>query len=149
MTASIVSVVLVEGTVMADKIKCSDCEHRYAVGKSKRCKICQRHNTRRIKHSAHLKATYGIGIEEYDAMFRRQAGKCAICRGGTSKNFLATDHNHKTGEVRGLLCATCNKVLGKFRDDPERFYRAAHYLKSPPSRQVINSRDWSRYADNQ
>ena len=122
--------------------KCSDCGFRYAVGKSKRCKICQRRNTKRTKHSAHLKATYGITIKEYDVMFKLQGGKCAICGGGTSKNFLATDHDHKTGEIRGLLCATCNKVLGRFRDDSDRFYHAARYLEWPPAREIPHHNDW-------
>jgi len=133
---------------MTSRARCKDCDYRYAVARSKRCKICQRKNARRTRHSAHLKATYGISISDYDSMLRLQCGVCAICGGGTSKNFLATDHDHATGEVRGLLCANCNKVLGRFRDRAGTFRRAADYLDSPPARKVLKKKDWSRYADN-
>lgn len=130
------------------KAKCPDCKIRYRVGKSPRCNICRKRRVRRQRHDAHLRATYGITIAEYDRMSEMLQHRCAICGGGTSKNFLATDHDHRTGEVRGLLCANCNKTLGKFRDDAERFRRAADYLDDPPSRQVLKSRNWSRFADN-
>jgi len=80
-------------------------------------------------------------------MLELQEGTCAICGGGTSKKFLATDHDHKTGEVRGLLCANCNKTLGRFRDDPQRFRNAADYLDQPPSRKVLKKRNWGKFAD--
>ena len=81
-------------------------------------------------------------------MHEMQGESCAICNGGTSKHFLAVDHDHRTGEVRGLLCANCNKVLGRFRDSVERFRRAAAYLDNPPARNVLTKRDWSRFADH-
>ena len=128
--------------------QCTDCTHRYAVGKSPRCNPCRKQRTRRTSHDAHLKQTYGIRIADYDALLAMQRGTCAICNGGTSKHFLAVDHDHKTGEVRGLLCANCNKTLGKFRDNASRFRRAANYLDIPPARQVLEDRDWSRFADD-
>ena len=133
---------------MTSRTRCKDCEYRYAVARSVRCKICQRKNARRTRHSAHLKATYGINITDYDRMLELQDGGCAICGGGTSKNFLAVDHDHRSGEVRGLLDANCNKTLGRFRDDPQRFRNAADYLDSPPARKVLKKRDWSRFADH-
>lgn len=60
-----------------------------------------------------LKAKYGITPEVYDAMFKQQNGVCKICKQterGRYKN-LAVDHNHRTGEVRGLLCRRCNLGL--------------------------------------
>jgi hypothetical protein len=119
------------------KKRCIDCEYRYAVGKSPRCNVCRKRRVRRQAHNTHLKATYGITIDEYDQLFESQDGTCWICDGGTSKRFLAVDHDHKTGEVRGLLCATCNKTLGKFRDNPERFDKAAAYLRTPPASTVL------------
>jgi len=79
---------------------------------------------------AYLKRTYGITIEQYDAMLEAQGGKCAIC--GTQNcrtgKRLAVDHDHITGEVRGVLCYRCNTALGKFRDDPQILAKAIDYL---------------------
>jgi hypothetical protein len=83
-----------------------------------------------------LTRRYGIGDDEVAAMMEAQAGLCPICRRpmGTKPHV---DHNHATGEVRGLLCFTCNVGLGNFGDDVERLERAAAYLRgdlTAPSR---------------
>ena len=84
---------------------------------------------RRSKHNSHLKKAYGITIEDYDKILESQKGKCAICHGGTTKRFLATDHNHKNGNVRGLLCGSCNGALARFRDNITNLRRAVRYMK--------------------
>jgi len=57
---------------------------------------------------------YGITLEEYNDMFIEQDGCCAICGIHQSElNYsLCVDHNHETGNVRGLLCRGCNANLG-------------------------------------
>jgi len=66
-------------------------------------------------------------------MLTVQNGQCAICGtndpGGGYKNF-AVDHNHISGEVRGLLCTRCNRGLGLFKDDPVLTQLATNYLRS-------------------
>lgn len=81
------------------------------------------------KRDARLRHTYGISLDEYEAMWRRQCGLCAVCERPESEKRLAVDHDHVTGEVRGLLCQHCNH-LGKFRDAPTLLTTAATYLKS-------------------
>lgn len=60
-----------------------------------------------------LKRLYGITMEEYEAMWKRQGGKCAICGVSENGRKLSVDHSHKTGKVRELLCQHCNVVLGQ------------------------------------
>jgi hypothetical protein len=82
-----------------------------------------------------LQKNYGITIEQYDAMLEAQGGVCAICKrppkgGNTSSKNLNVDHDHKTGERRGLLCNDCNPALGKFQDSPQLLRAAAAYLEN-------------------
>ena len=80
-----------------------------------------------------LKLLFDLTPEEYDRILAFQGGRCAICpREPTEKMRLSVDHNHKTGEVRGLLCWLCNVALGKFRDDYVLLNAAAQYVNDPP-----------------
>ena len=76
---------------------------------------------------------YGLKDREYKSMLEKQKGRCAICRtdkpGGAGKK-LHVDHNHRIGQVRGLLCQKCNNGLGLFNDDPEILERAINYLRN-------------------
>ncbi|MCK9571543.1 endonuclease VII domain-containing protein [Candidatus Pacearchaeota archaeon] len=85
---------------------------------------------------------YGISPQEYGDILKLQGGGCAICGAEQSKDKckrsksktgtrrLHVDHDHKTGRVRGILCASCNIAIGKFGDDPELLYRASLYLRT-------------------
>ena len=74
---------------------------------------------------------YGFWLEkeDYDAKVRMQDGECMICGGDNNGKTLHTDHDHKTGNVRDLLCKGCNKALGMMNDDPDRLRAAADYLE--------------------
>jgi hypothetical protein len=74
------------------------------------------------------KRKYGVTRDQYNTRLQEQDGVCAICQREDPHRALAVDHDHKTGEVRGLLCADCNTALGKFQDDPEVLHRAKTYL---------------------
>jgi hypothetical protein len=79
-----------------------------------------------------LKATYGISYKEYKTMLEAQNGQCAICGTTSTGNRKAfhVDHDHETGEVRGLLCGNCNSGIGNLRDDIGLLKRAIQYLES-------------------
>ncbi len=75
---------------------------------------------------------YGLTLEDKEEMLQAQGGKCPICekqleegRGGTS-----IDHDHSTKRVRGILCGTCNVMLGDFQEDLNILQSAVSYLKS-------------------
>ncbi len=86
-------------------------------------------------HRGHnLKRDFGITLAQYQAIFVAQGGACASCkmpeedrRDGNAK-WLAVDHDHKTGAIRGLLCTACNTGIGQFVDDPALLRAAADYL---------------------
>ena len=72
----------------------------------------------------------GITKEQYEIVFNKQNGKCAICeKFSKDKHALAMDHNHKTNEFRGLLCKECNRALGLFGDNIKVLTNAVLYLK--------------------
>jgi hypothetical protein len=92
---------------------------------------------------------YGITSDEYADMLAAQNGVCAICslpertlsNRGNLKS-LSVDHDHATGEVRGLLCDDCNVALGRMHDGADRLISAAMYLTTrgaPEARLVTDS----------
>lgn len=79
----------------------------------------------------HLKTKFGITPEQYDELLDRQGGVCAICSKSPEEEgqSLAVDHDHKSGEIRGLLCRYCNhRVIGRHRD-ANLLRRMAAYLE--------------------
>lgn len=79
------------------------------------------------------KRQYGIGLEDYLDLLDAQDGGCAICRGAANgRGLFHVDHCHRTGRIRGLLCAKCNLLLGHAEDSTERLRAAIYYLIDPP-----------------
>jgi Recombination endonuclease VII len=89
-----------------------------------------RNPQKRAEYQAKL---YGLTREEVRAMWEAQEGKCAICERPAAecvRGVLAIDHDHVSGQVRKLLCMSCNGMLGMARDDPAVLERGADYLKA-------------------
>lgn len=97
-----------------------------------RCKAC----TSMASHARRLEDNYGIDPTEYSRIFYDvQGGRCAICRNQPRTIRFAVDHDHQTGEVRGILCKRCNHdLLGGGHDDVVTLFRAIQYLLFPPAR---------------
>lgn len=76
----------------------------------------------------YLKKKYGITEKDYNILLKKNNGGCWICGRKPKKRRLCVDHNHKTGQVRGLLCYKCNYGLPWFNDDPELLMKANKYL---------------------
>lgn len=77
-----------------------------------------------------LQFRYGISLEERNTKLSLQKGQCAICLkpfGEFSRPNV--DHNHETGQVRGLLCQNCNAGLGMFQDSSKLLELASAYLR--------------------
>lgn len=92
------------------------------------CKSCmsELHSTSRAAMRHWAKKTYGLSLEEYDAL-RAEQTHCSIS-GRTDNDHL--DHDHQTGKPRNFLCPDCNKGLGLFHESPELLRLAADYLEA-------------------
>lgn len=103
--------------------------------KNSKCKVCsnatrnESPDRQMSSRRSYLMRTYGLTLEDYDAMLEAQGGVCDICGGPqitkdqrTGKILpLDVDHDHKTGKVRSLLCNSCNNKLKVFEREAERF----------------------------
>jgi hypothetical protein len=131
----------------SDKPCCKCNEHPRAIGISY-CNECYNElkrtrwrksasNSSEKRRDYHLRSKFGITQAEYDLMFFRQGGCCAICGEQridvdhrTGKAWpLFVDHNHTTGEVRELLCHRCNLLVGYVEADREHVKQVLKYLK--------------------
>ena len=102
------------GSVVLALNKCKDCQTNYQRNKA-----------------------FGITDEDFNTLLEKQNHKCAIC--GVDHDYyrsytqngrrFAVDHNHKTGEIRGLLCDKCNRGIGYFKDSEQLLSCAILYLK--------------------
>jgi hypothetical protein len=73
---------------------------------------------------------YKLELDQYQKLIEFQQGGCAICRKPCkSGHQLCVDHNHKTGEVRALLCKTCNNAIGLLQEDEDLIWNMLEYLK--------------------
>lgn len=129
---------------------CKDCKpnSKRPIGDDGLCATHRRERKNRASRmawEARIKRTYGIDADTYHELLRLQGGKCFICQRATGKSKrLSVDHDHRSGEVRGLLCSTCNNVLGHVRDDPAAFRRAHDYLTDPPMARLRRLRAMGR-----
>jgi hypothetical protein len=82
--------------------------------------------------AASRRRRYGLTPEEFEAMLAAHDGRCALCRTDESRGQgdWHVDHDHVTGQVRGLLCASCNLGIGHLKDDPALLRKAAIYIES-------------------
>lgn len=134
--------------------KCSSCKRRLHLinfynsktsldSKRSQCKYCEKLRREEVRllnpakeyemqREGNLRRKYGLSLADYKQLLYDQGGCCRICEkylDEVSTSKVHIDHDHTTGEVRGILCVTCNTGLGKFKDDPELLERARDYLE--------------------
>ena len=96
---------------------CRLCNNAYRVAheKTHKRKRCREYG----KRKRWLKHQYGLTHEQYETMVHEQQRCCLIC-GKEPTKLLVVDHNHTTGQIRGLLCTRCNTLVGYIeRSSPE------------------------------
>jgi len=68
---------------------------------------------------------YSISPEKYDELIIKQNGKCAIC---DERKKLDVDHDHLSGQIRGLLCRNCNALVGMIEKNNEILIKVQKYI---------------------
>ena len=95
--------------------QCAICGNTFLVsgGRTTYCSwLCSMNAQPAMMYRAKLRRVYKITQQEYDARLEKQGHACAICRRPKEDRPLEVDHNHVTGQTRGLLCGRCNTSLG-------------------------------------
>lgn len=115
-------------------------DHSMKDGLWSSCKVCVRLRKRAYRHANpdlvrrqkwehKLCSTYGLAVEEFAWRLYRQSFHCQICTRRLEANRdTHVDHNHETGEVRGLLCNGCNTALGHLCENEVTMYRMIFYI---------------------
>jgi hypothetical protein len=102
---------------------------RYAkLPPDKKQKLAQKHKL------YHLKTKYGLTQIEWDQLLEQQKGVCGVCKQVPDARGWATDHNHVTGVVRGILCHKCNIRLGLLGDNESDITKNVNDIKDYLSR---------------
>lgn len=88
-------------------------------------------NGRSTPESRHhqLKYKFDLTLDDYTELLASQGGVCAICGQTDDDRWMPVDHDHLTGQIRGILCTPCNNGLGLFKDDLPRLKAAIAYLE--------------------
>ena len=76
-----------------------------------------------------LTTKYNITLEDFQARYEVQQGKCFICELVVAQDEIRVDHCHKSGKVRKLLCHSCNTLLGHAKEDVNILSKAIDYIK--------------------
>lgn len=122
---------------------CRLCQKAYAKswyngneGKRQKNRTYYQENPEKFREYA-LFSKYGLTLEGYDILYKKQDGRCAVCKRPERSvdrwegkiRRLQVDHCHETGRVRGLLCYRCNVLIGGLGDTVEAIERVLVYLK--------------------
>lgn len=122
----------------ARRTRCNACQNAYwrswraANAEKHRASVKRwRENNAESRRAEGRRRFYGLTPEDTASMLAAQDAACAICRSEIhdGPDGFCVDHNHVTGEVRGLLCRKCNVLLGMASDDPSVLAAAIQYLE--------------------
>ena len=108
---------------------CKKCCNREMAGRRKGLKETDPAKLKRLDKIANLRK-YGINEAKYFEMLDEQSGLCAICKEPPSgrHGVLYIDHDHFTGDVRGLLCHHCNIAIGHVFENVDTLISMSNYL---------------------
>lgn len=102
--------------------------------------MSNRFKTYEYKRESYLKRVYNLTQKDFHELSSLQNHCCKIC--GIHKDSLVkglcVDHCHSSGEIRGLLCGTCNRWIVGAVKTPELLRKAADYLESSRTGRLVN-----------
>lgn len=111
--------------------KAKDRARQNAANARRRAEAAVCEDAREFRKLTWARTQYGLTLDQYHAILERQDFGCGICGAdivSVDRRKIHIDHDHKTGKVRGILCASCNTGIGKLRDG-ELFAPAERYLR--------------------
>ncbi len=119
--------------------ECSECssnQFRIVVTEPPLCRGCwdKKRRSSAFGKNAYLIKKYGVTLVEAEEKLEKQNGGCAICQCSINlfkkpwQGGIAVDHDHETGEVRGLLCHSCNVAIGLLSENCDSLSGAQRYL---------------------
>ena len=93
------------------------------------CKKC----LKQVNKEGKLRHLYGLSIGEFEKKLVEQDNKCGCCGDefefeGKKSKAPCVDHDHKTLQVRDILCSRCNIALGHIKDCAKRAAKLLEYL---------------------
>jgi len=106
---------------------CRMCRNAYSAESRRKRYQADPEHRREVARKARFRR-YGVTEERYTELWAQQGGVCAICLIATEGRELGVDHDHATGEIRGLLCENCNGAIGMLQERPDLMHRAAEYV---------------------
>ena len=128
------------GTGMAYDLGQCRCPLCLEFQRKKRCKLAANGNRHVRRNQWKVRGMRRGGFDftysDYELLWNEQRQRCAICEKpvqiikSKEGNAAAVDHDHNTGEVRGLLCMKCNMGVGQFNDNAQLLHKAARYLEN-------------------
>jgi hypothetical protein len=126
-------------------VYCLECNRKRGKNRSKEIRRLEYQSRRTVVRNSKLKNKFGITPDQYQKLLSKQNNLCAICkrtREEVSKNkkSFAVDHDHKTGNIRGLLCTRCNPGLGFFEDNVQTLLNAIEYPSKESDNGVLENR---------
>jgi hypothetical protein len=98
-----------------------DKEHLH--GRDRLCRPCRR--------AFMFTYRYGVHHSVKTELYVLQGERCPGCDTDIPESEMVLDHDHETGNPRGVLCQACNKVLGFAKDKETTLYALIDYLANP------------------
>lgn len=119
---------------------CSDCQDFVPLFYTRGSK-CIAHASA-AAHAAMVKKVYDLTADDYNSLLAWQKGRCYICQQVPRVRRLAVDHDHRTEQVRGLLCANdewgCNRTLARVLNNVGMAERLLAYVQKPPLQRMLD-----------